>query len=228
MDVAIGKRLLPLICCLLTAAGGCAESGSWFHSEKPEAIPGVVSPTKRIQDLRDVAAGAPSKSPAEKQQLAGKLAVEIQREPDPLIRTEIIRTLGELPSPAADAILRVAVNDPGNDVRWAACEAWAKRGNAEAAAVLAGALNSDIDHDVRIAAARALGQTHDPRAITALGGVLDDKDPAMQYIAVLSLRQITGQDLGTDVNKWREYLQSGKLRPAPSAAETASRWLHPF
>ena len=177
MDVALGKRLLPLICCLLTAAGGCAESGSWFQQEKPDVVAGVVSPTKRIQDLREVAAGAAAKNPAEKQELAGKLAVEIQREPDPLIRAEIVRTLGELPSPAADAIMRIAVNDPNNDVRWAACEAWGKRGNADAAAALTGVLNGDIEHDVRIAAARALGQTHEPQAITALGMPWTTKTP---------------------------------------------------
>jgi len=88
--------------------------------------------------------------------------------------------------------------------------------------MLVGVLNGDIEHDVRMAAARALGQSHEQVAVMALGNALDDKDPAMQYRAVISLRQITGQDLGNDVNKWREYVKSGKL--APVQASTSHHW----
>jgi HEAT repeat protein len=219
MDVAVGKRFLLLICCLFLGVGGCA---SWFQKETPDTVTGVISPTKRINDLRELAKNASQKNPTEKELIAAQLATEIQHEPDPLLRARIVRTLGEYPGPAADFVLRVAVNDSDNDVRTAACESWGKRNTAEAATMLVGVLNGDIEHDVRMAAARALGQSHEQVAVMALGNALDDKDPAMQYRAVISLRQITGQDLGNDVNKWREYVKSGKL--APVQASTSHHW----
>jgi HEAT repeat protein len=120
------------------------------------------------------------------------------------------------------------VNDPEPDVRVVVCAEWGKRGDAEAAAVLSGVLSSDIDKDVRMAAARGLGSTHDPVAITALGGALDDTDPAMQRRAVLSLKDVSGQDLGNDVDRWRVAVKSGSLKPgdSQSLAERFHRWIY--
>ena len=73
----------------------------------------------------------------------------------------------------------------------------------------------------------ALGQSHDQIAVIALGGALEDKDPAMQYRAVMSLRQVTGQGLGNDVNKWREYAKTSKLHPAKPEPSLAERIWHP-
>ena len=70
-------------------------------------------------------------------------------------------------------------------------------------------LTSDVSHDVRLASARALGKIKDQRAVAALGDALADSDPAMQYRAVLSLKEITGQDLGNNVDRWRQYVKEG-------------------
>ncbi len=214
MDVALGRRLLPLLCGALVAAAGCAHWGSQTKKDDPNGLSGVISPTQQIRDLRDLAKTAPAKSAYEKQLIEQQLAGQIKHEQDPLIRAQIVRTLGEYPSPTSDVILRAAVKDGDNDVRVAACDSWGKRDTVEAATTLAGVLNGDLDHDVRLAAARAMAPLHQQVAINALGDALEDKDPAMQYRAVLSLRQITGQDLGNDVNKWREYARSNRLHPA--------------
>ena len=50
----------------------------------------------------------------------------------------------------------------------------------------------------------------------------------MQYRAVTSLRQVTGQDLGNDVNKWREYAKANNLHPAKPEPSLAERIWHPF
>jgi HEAT repeat protein len=160
--------------------------------------------------------------------ISQQLAADFKHESDPLIRAQIVRTLGEYPGPVSDTVLQAAVSDSDNDVRVAACESWGKRDTTTAATVLAGILNGDVDHDVRLAAARCLAGSHQQVAITALAGALEDKDPAMQYRAVLSLHQVTGQDLGNDVNKWREYAKNNKLHPAQPETSLAERIWHPF
>ena len=99
MDVTFGKRLLPLLCCWIVVAG-CGR-GTWWWSSSPDVVVGVVSPTKRIEDLRELAENASSKTPVEKQQIAERLAGEIQHDRDALIRAQIVRTLVHSPAPPA-------------------------------------------------------------------------------------------------------------------------------
>jgi HEAT repeat protein len=79
-------------------------------------------------------------------------------------------------------------------------------------------LKSDVDTDVRLAAARALGQTHDQAAVAALGAALEDRDPAMQYRAVQSLQELTGKNLGNNVERWQQYVRG----EAPKTQEPTS------
>ena len=106
----------------------------------------------------------------------------------------------------------------------AACEAWGKRNDAQAVSLLSEALRSDVDSDVRLAAAKALGETKNPAAVAALGEALSDSDPAMQYQAVLALKQSTGKDLGDNVERWQQYVK-GELPkdPTPSLADRVRR-----
>ena len=152
------------------------------------------------------------------------MAASIRTEKDPLIRLEIIRTLGRYPGPAADAILKAALSDPEARVRVAACEAWGKRNDAQAVALLSEALRSDVDADVRLAAAKALGETKNPAAVAALGEALTDSDPAMQYRAVLSLKQATGKDLGNSVERWQQYVKGERPEePDPVVGRSRSQ-----
>ncbi|MCX7010059.1 MAG: HEAT repeat domain-containing protein, partial [Kiritimatiellaeota bacterium] len=89
---------------------------------------------------------------------------------------EIIRALGRYPGPAADAILKAALGDADTHVRVIACEAWGKRGDAQAAKLLSEALRSDVDADVRLAAAKALGESkNNQEAVAALGEAFVDR-----------------------------------------------------
>jgi HEAT repeat protein len=143
----------------------------------------------------------------------------LPKERDALIRVEVVRALQKYQTPTASAAIVSAMKDQETDVRVAACEALGRRGGPELVTVLVGALRGDVDVDVRLAAARALGQSHDPAAIQALGGALDDKDPAMQYRAVLSLKSATGKDFGNDVKRWQQYVKGEMPDTAPSLAE---------
>ena len=159
-------------------AAGCSdfEFPSWvpFQGPASDTMPGVVSPRERVEQLKKLSETAATATPAQRQQVSEQLAASIRSEKDPLIRLEIIRTLGHYPGPAADAILKAALNDPEARIRTVACEAWGKRNDAQAVALLAETLRSDVDADVRLAAAEALGETKNPAALAALGDALND------------------------------------------------------
>jgi hypothetical protein len=55
---------------------------------------------------------------------------------------------------------------------------------------------------------------------------LDDRDPAMQYVGVQSMKALTGKDYGGDVAAWRELAGGGSppLPPPPSLAERLRGW----
>jgi HEAT repeat protein len=71
--------------------------------------------------------------------------------------------------------------------------------------LLATRYQTDAELDVRLRALRELGQLKDKAAIPVLARALEDSDPAVQYRAVAALKQVSGRDLGDDVNKWREW-----------------------
>jgi HEAT repeat protein len=204
-------RLL-IACCLAALVGGCA---SGWNSKKEAAAPtDVLSPAEQIEGLRKMGEAAAKKSPQEQEESSKMLAAAIQKESDPLLRSEIIHTLGYFATATATAVCRAGLKDPDANVRISACEALGRKKGPVAVQGLAETLKSDLDKDVRLAAARALGETKDPAAREALGVALDDPDPAMQYRAVVSLRLVTGQNFGNDVARWKAY---AKGEPPPPA-----------
>jgi HEAT repeat protein len=221
MDHFHGRRVLTLAICLWVAGVvGCAQQGvakSWslwpFGGKTSDVVPGIPSPAERTVRLKDIAKRASSFSPAEQEKIASELAAVYRQEDDPLIRAELLRTLTHFRTEAAGAVLRTGMSDSNVDVRIAACKAWGKRRDEEAVALLSRALGSDVDIDVRLAAAEALGETGQASAQVALGQALQDRDPAMQFRVVSSLRKVSDKDFGNDVNRWRQYA-AGEM-PAP-------------
>jgi HEAT repeat protein len=224
------KRILMVICGLVaTSAIGCADLDimpSWvpFQGPRSDKLPGVVTPAERITELKKLREAAVSASADEKARVAQQLTDSIKTESDPLIRLEILRTLSSYPSGESWVILKAALSDSDVHVRVVACEAWGKRGDAEAVQLLTETLRSDVEADVRLAAAKSLGMTKNQAALAALGEALDDSDPAMQYRAMLSLKEMTGKDLGSDVHRWQAYVKGEKPEPQPSWAQRVFPW----
>jgi HEAT repeat protein len=216
MTITIGRRILILLATAVILPG-CADLPTWvpFNGPVSDEIPGLVTPARKIKQLQRLAMEGPGSTPQEQRSVVERLTLSIRTEADPLVRAEIIRTAGEYPIPEAAPLLKAAMQDPDAEARVAACEAWRKRGeDPQATDLLAGVLRNDKDHDVRLAAARALGCTRTPQAIAALGEVLAETDPAMQYRAMMSLKELTGEDLGNNVEHWQQYVKEGHAQPA--------------
>jgi len=235
MDRTRLRRHVVALLCLVGVgaftgcAGGIADrwpSALSLGRAKPDAVgPHVQSPGERMEALRELAERGPRMQPAEAEAVSRQLAAEIRSTEDSLVRAEILKTLARMPTVAAADVLVSGLEDPDSDVRVTACEAWGERGGPEAIRRLSEKVSSDTDIDVRLAAARALGETADPAAVAALGQALEDPNPAMQYRAVDSLRQVTGRDLGSNVNAWRAYVQGDPPSTLRDEESIASRWL---
>lgn len=205
--------VLVLVVCGLLSSLSCARNASdttafrFPWQETPDRIPGVKTPQERINELK-VVAGNPSKPG-----IADELAVEIQREQDPQVRCYIVLALAKVQDPKAAAVLHAGLEDPEQTVRIACCEAWGRRGGPEAVQELSTVLQAESNIDVRMAAAKALGETKQANAVKPLADVLADNDPALQRRAMESLKNVSGKDYGYNVQSWRQYAAGGSDLP---------------
>jgi HEAT repeat protein len=227
-------RLSPLVLsCLLAAASGCAAtfdgiagfvSKPWQNST--EKMLNIKTPEDRIKELAELADTAKKRKRYDQDRISAELAEEIRSESDPVMRRHILRTLAVYPTPLALAVLKAGLRDSDLECRRTACESLGVRGGRDSAEELARVLGSDTEKDVRVAAVRGLGQTGDRAALVPLAEVLTDPDPALQFQAFASLRELSDRDFGTDVQAWREYANTGKTNaPEVSIAEKVRRAL---
>jgi len=223
----VGLLLLGLAAPL----SGCAKQApsriAWPWSKKADDVV-IAGPTpqERIEELKAISERAEEMPAAEQETVSLRLAEQLAAEQDSIIRCQILRTLGTLRTPTADAMLKAGLEDSDLDVKTTVCAILGQRGDAASVSVLGDTLAQDSNLDVRLAAARALGQIKNEAAVQPLGVALDDPDPAMQRRAVESLRQVTGRDFGNDVVAWRTYVQGGEpARRRATLADLWRRWL---
>lgn len=175
---------------------------------------------QRIKELQKQAREAREATPAARAAYTKTLAETMLAEHDPRVRAQILKLAAEFSDADARAISVGGLDDPDAMVRTAACDAWADIGGAEAVRHLANRYRSDEDIDVRLHALRRLGDLGDEQAVPVLAEALEAGDPAVQYRAVASLKEVTGEDLGNDVNVWREWAADPDApRPSWSIAE---------
>jgi HEAT repeat protein len=179
------------------------------------------TPAMRSDAVREFATKATGDDTPQQREITDQLARQIQVEPDPLVRQSVIKAIAEFRTPMAQQVLQAGLNDENEAVRIECCNALGRRAETASVASLAAALGGDKSDDVKMAAAKALGKIKSPEAIKALAVALDDRDPAMQYVGVQSLKSITGKDYGPDVQTWRQVAAGGTppAAPAPSIAE---------
>jgi HEAT repeat protein len=220
---------------LAIMTAGCAEGmvpelrslNPWIRRQWQEDE--TFGPTfhKKIADLAALRSSASSLAPAEREQIAQQLAGRLKDEPSAAMRMELARTLGELPAEASHAALAATLTDENPQVRVVVCKALGRQQSAESLESLGKAVAEDTDLDVRIAAARELGHFQDPAAAQALRPALDDRDAALQGMAMQSLRSVTGKrEFANSVPTWRQYLDGGNPAPppGPSLAESLQKY----
>ena len=225
----INLRPVLAVVCGVWLVAGCASASkaewpSWMtFGKKKENGPKVVTPRDKMEQLRELSSRSKKMTPELQERVSQELAQGIAHEQDPVLRAQILRTLGHFPTERAGTILAAGLNDHERDVRIAACEALGVRGGEVSVKELSRVLTEDADIDVRLAAARSLGDTGSPQGVAALGNALDDQDPALQFRAITSMKKISGQDFGNDLDAWRQYAKTGQQGPKPSIAQRLRR-----
>ena len=230
------RRTLILVSCLAIATlsgctdgplGGLASYSPFASADDPADLAKYgPTPQSRIDSLRSLASQADRMNASDREATSLELVEQFQQEPDPSIRAQIARTLGSFPTPTAAATLVEATKDRDSLVRIAACDTWGTAGSPESVQLLGEVLAGDTDIDVRLAAARALGNFQEPSAVRALSIALDDPDPSLQYRAVQSLKLASGRDYGNNLIAWRRYADGEDLAEPdpPSMAERVRDW----
>lgn len=221
-------RITPKAClafallAVLGTTSGCAGWLPWGDSAATEeqiARYGLTA-DQRIAEIRQEAVEAQERGTTAEMTFSQGLIRSLLEEHDPRVRCAILEIAADFDTPAAHAICEGGLRDPDARVRMTACDVCGRRGK-EAVPLLAACMETDAEIDVRLRAVRALGASDDDAAIPVLAIALEDPDPAVQYRAVAALREISGRDLGNDVNAWREWATDPEARNStPTMAET--------
>jgi HEAT repeat protein len=212
-----------LLAIALAAAPGCRSVWTpdmWPFPERKQST--YHTPAMRVEAIEQFAMRSTGIDTPEQRQITDQLARQIQVEPDPLVRKAVVRTIAEFRTPLAQQVLEAGLADENEAVRIACCQALGRRGETSSVPVLANVLQNEKEIDVRLAAAEALGQIRSPEAIQALVVALDDRDPALQFVGVQSMKSITGKDYGPDVQAWRTAATSTSP-PSPRGPSLAER-----
>jgi HEAT repeat protein len=222
---------------IVSAAAGCTGPGlfdrqSWIFGKDPPDDPALLArigptPSQRIALVRSMR--EKMKNTAEAETTAAELASRIQTETDASVRVEIAKALGDASTRSGNAVLRAGLGyprpDPDAEVRAAICQSWGRIGGDEAREMLGSALANDTDGDVRVMAAKSLGQFKDSTNMKALATALEDNNIAVQHAAMQSMKSVSGQDFGDNAQSWREYAQRGTTSAeTPSIASKLWPW----
>jgi len=216
-------RCLLALLVVVLAVSGCAVPLPWKDAQQlaVERERYGLTADQRINEIRKQAKAARAAGGSEQAAYAKELAGETLAEHDPRVRAEIVSVAAGLDEPAARAICVGGLDHPDATVRTAACDAWVEIGGEEAVRHIAHRYRSDEDIDVRLYAIRSLGKLGDASAVPVLAEALEAPDPAVQYRAVASLKEVSGRDFGNDVNVWREWAADPQsVGPSWSLAET--------
>jgi HEAT repeat protein len=217
---------LAVVALALTGCQSIWTPNIWPFPERERTT--YTTPKMRVDAVAEFGPRSCGVDTPEQREITDQLARQIQIEPDPLVRKAVVHAIAEFRTPMAQQVLEAGLSDQDEMVRVACCQELGDRAVAglsdpgnQSIAALANALRTDQDMNVRIAATEALGKIKTPEAIQAVAAALEDRDPALQFVGVQSMKSITGKDYGPDVQTWRQVAagQNVPEPPPPSVAE---------
>jgi len=223
-------------------------AGLPLFEARSDRIEGFDPPHVRGKLIREKGTQGATASEADREILVAQLMYEYKTSPDPNMRRATVDSLAKIPHPDRDRYMREILRDDNPFVRISALEALGKTwsGSKESlTTLLIEQAKTDPDKDVRVAAVRILGDVtpkdSQPRrnittisairdgfapedrrlqeiVVLELGNLLHDRDPAVRYASMQSLRQITNLDYGHDINRWLHYIRyvRGEVPDLPS------------
>ena len=146
----------------------------------PEEVASRYGPlaVDRIKEIKVQGMLAAKGSSAERDEIARRLAEEIQQESNPVIRQEIIKSITKCENSIAELVLRAGLNDNDVDVQIESCRAWGNWHTSDSVPLLSQLLrNEAAPLDVKLAAVTALADTENEQAVAALSVALEkDRD----------------------------------------------------
>jgi hypothetical protein len=210
----VSTILVAVLCCLTSVMSGCAGSNNGGDIFADMVAPLIApSPSEVARqafnvydaDLRRRSVALLSSSHFGHEEPYVRMYRLLIDDQDPTVRAACAHALG-LHGTTQDASTLIGLlKDDTGFVRWEAAKGLQKIHHKDAIGPLMQTMADDEDSDVRLAAAAALGQYPTKRVFNALVGALTDHNFGVVQTAVVSLSQLTGQELGTDGVPWLEF-----------------------
>lgn len=202
-----GLRLLGLLIGLMVGGGCGAKNGTMRELLRPIFPPTPSEAAREAFDINDpdkrrqsVALLSSAKFGSEAPYV--RMYQLLMDDPDATVRAGCVRALGNHGTAEDAKEIIPMLRDEDAVVRWEAAKALQKIHHEGAVGPLIQLVGKDLDADVRMAAATALGQYRQPRVYQALVGALEDHVFGVVEAAQESLKTLTGQDLGADGRDW--------------------------
>lgn len=179
---------------------GSVQDSAWFDSLgdlSADADEEIRNRTLRIL-----------KNLADKNQMKDQLArlmLNNLRASDPAVQAEAIQMLSLLGMKEMWIEIAPMLRSSEPNVRSAAAQALTNFSSLEAADDVVAATAAERDRTVKAHLATALQKLRPIKAVEHLIPWLRDSDPEVQRIAEATLRVLTGENLGNDPDKWRDW-----------------------
>jgi len=230
-DRLVGRMFaIAMIACSAATTVGCTDGplfqlkklSPWHQREWRKDRELGPTYSQRIGELELLESRIASMPDAEQEKWAGILEKIVTSDTSPEMRARAAGVLALTDTEAATRALNAASTDEVEKVRLAVCRAWGTRRGDQARDMLMSLAQTDESADVRQAALASLGHFDSKEVRELLAESLDNKSPAIQQQAVVSLRTLTGRDYGGDFDAWKRYI-GGENVAEPEAPSMTAR-----
>jgi len=146
--------------------------------------------------------------------------LEALHDDDNTMKCDAIRAMGMLKNPKFAANLLAQITTCGSWIRTTLYTALGDIGDRQAVKTLLTQLEAAYESYELEALAIALGKLKDPRAVRSLFPLLYHQLPTIRAAAAHALQEITGQDFGEDILRWRAWRKAEEAKHPNTVPET--------